>query len=120
MEIKITDDKSIEQIQKEFNDHYPFLNLEFYKTEHEPGQGSANRERIDRKSTIANVRKRHNTGDLSIHGNQKVSTLESAFHDIYGLNVQVFRKSGKVWLQTTSTDEWSLSEQNRTGEEHKI
>jgi hypothetical protein len=30
--------------------------------------------------------------------------------------VQVFRKSGKVWLETTVTDGWTLEEQNLQGE----
>jgi hypothetical protein len=27
--------------------------------------------------------------------------------------VQVFRKSGKLWIQTTATDQWTLGEQNK-------
>jgi hypothetical protein len=65
--------------------------------------------------TIGEVRKVHNEGDLSIDGHQKVKTFEQSFHDKYGLNVQVFRKSGFMWMQTTSTDDWTLSKQNRKG-----
>ncbi|MEZ4720676.1 MAG: hypothetical protein R2813_02235 [Flavobacteriales bacterium] len=120
MEIKIDDNKTISEVQAEFSKHFPFLKLEFYKTEHQEGQGSTEKERIASNRTIGEVRSNHESGGLSIHGNQKVSTLESAFHDVYGLNVQVFRKSADVWLQTIKTDEWTLSEQNHTGEEHKI
>ena len=45
----------------------------------------------------------------------KVSDFEKMFHDKFGLNVQVFRKSGNLWMQTTSTDHWTLAEQNRKG-----
>ncbi len=45
----------------------------------------------------------------------KVRTLENVFYETYGLKVQVFRLSGNIWLQTTSTDEWTLHEQNRKG-----
>jgi hypothetical protein len=31
--------------------------------------------------------------------------------------VQVFRQSGRVWLETTRTDDWTLAEQNKQGEE---
>jgi len=47
----------------------------------------------------------------------KVSELEKIFLEDYGLNVQVFRNSGRVWLETTMTDDWTLAEQNRQGEE---
>jgi hypothetical protein len=29
---------------------------------------------------------------------------------------QVYRKSGKIWLETTVTDSWTLEEQNKQGE----
>ena len=45
-----------------------------------------------------------------------VANLENDFDAIYGLAVHVFRKSGKVWLETTVTDNWTLEEQNRQGE----
>ena len=45
-----------------------------------------------------------------------VVDLEQSFSDVFGLGVQIFRKSGKVWLETTVTDGWTLDEQNRQGE----
>ena len=45
----------------------------------------------------------------------KVGTFEQIMFDMFGLNVQVFRKSYNEWLQTWSTDMWSLEEQNRRG-----
>ena len=50
----------------------------------------------------------------------KVSELEKAFSDIFGLNVQVFRKSNNMWLQTTITDKWSLEKQNQNGKEMNV
>ena len=120
MEITISDNQTIQEPQDQFNEHFPFLKIEFYKKEHEVGQGNLVSSKLDSSKSIGEIRTIHDTGDLSIHGNQKVSTLEQAFHDTYGLNVQVWRKSGEIWLQTTATDEWTLSEQNHTGEEHKV
>jgi hypothetical protein len=102
--------------------------LNFYKDElmvfqnrlDEVGQGNLDSSKLDSSKSIGEIRTIHDTGDFSIHGNQKVSTLEQAFHDTYGLNVQGWRKSGEIWLQTTATNEWTLSEQNHTGEEHKV
>ena len=113
----ITDDKKINAIKREFSAKFPNLKLEFYKKEHEEGEGNPAREKIDDDLTIGEIRTIHNSGDLSINGNLKVSTLEHNFMEDYGLNVQVFRKSGGLWLQTTSTDSWTLSEQNTRGRE---
>lgn len=117
MEIKINDQLTIEEIQKRFSEHFPFLNLEFYSRMHEPGEGSAERVKLGKSLTIGAARTLENAGEISIRGNQKVSTLEQSFHEHYGLNVQVFRKSANVWIQTTTTDDWTLSEQNKKGEE---
>jgi hypothetical protein len=113
----ITDEKKIRDIQEEFQRKFPNLKLEFYKKGHESGEGSPDKEKISPENTISQVRTVHKEGDLSIDGHQKVSTLESNFADLYGLNVQVFRRSKGIWLQTITTDHWTLTEQDRKGAE---
>ena len=119
-EIKITDDKTIEEVQEAFHEHFPFLKLESYSGEHSEGKGTLDSLKINVDKTIGEARNKHNSGEVSIHGNQKVSTLESNFHDTFGLNVQVFRRSANLWLQTTVTDEWTLSQQNETAKEFSL
>lgn len=111
----ISDDKSLRQIKMEFQDKFPWLKLEFYTSSHESGKGSSELDHLEDDKTIGEVRKTQKAGELSIHGNLKVASLEEDFRDLYGLNVQVFRRSGEIWLQTTSTDDWTLSEQNEKG-----
>lgn len=117
MEIIISDEMKIKEVQEKFNEHFPFLKLEFYKNDHDEGEGSPKRDILNSDFTLKEAGKDGDQGEISIHGNQKVSTLEDAFQETFGLNVQVFRKSGELWLQTTTTDSWTLSEQNREGEE---
>ena len=111
----VTDSKTINDIQKEFNDKFSFLKIEFYENAHKAGEGTASSKKADSFKKIAEIRSKHNTGDLSINGHLKVSTLERDFAENFGLNVQVFRKSGSLWLQTTATDDWTLTEQNEHG-----
>jgi hypothetical protein len=113
----IEDTKTLRQVKQEFQDKFKWLKLEFYSKEHEPGQGSAQVNKLDEELTIGEVRSVHSEGELNIHGNLKVSSLEEQFKTLYGLNVQVFRRSGEIWLQTTSTDDWSLQDQNERGED---
>lgn len=117
--MKISDNRTIQSIQMEFTSKFPYLKLEFYRQPHEVGEGSQVKSLVDADKMIGEVRTIHNQGDLSINGHLKVSTLEQNFAEMYGLNVQVFRKSGTLWLQTTSTDEWTLSDQNRRGEQFR-
>lgn len=115
--MNISDNRTIAAIQSEFNLKFPYLKLEFYNHPHEVGEGSKLKSLIDSSKTIKEVRTIHTEGDLSVNGHLKVSTLEQTFADNYGLNVQVFRKSGGLWLQTTSTDEWTLATQNQKGQQ---
>lgn len=111
----ITDSKKIVEIQREFNTKFPYLKLEFYKAKHRPGEGSPIELQIDRELTVGQVRTIHNEEEFKIRRDLKVTDLEKIFHDRFGLNVQVFRKSGNLWMQTTSTDHWTLDMQNRKG-----
>lgn len=107
----ITENKTIGEVKKEFNEKFPSLKLEFYNKPHKEGEGSQFKDTLDENATIKQVRTVHNEGDISIRSNQKVSTLEQNFLKSYGLSVQVFYQSGDVWFQTTATDHWTLSKQ---------
>ncbi|GIV32069.1 MAG: hypothetical protein KatS3mg030_371 [Saprospiraceae bacterium] len=112
----ITDDKKLEDIQREFQEMFPWLKLEFYTGTYEPGHASPANQQLDPRLTIGQVRTVRKEGDLKISPDMTVRELEQKFWDQYGLLVQVFRRSGKIWLQTSKTDEWTLGEQNRKGE----
>jgi len=107
----ITENKTIGEIKKEFNEKFPALKLEFYSKPHKAGEGSLSKDTLDENATISQVRTQHIEGDISIHSNQKVSTLEQNFLKNYGLNAQVFYQSGDTWFQTTATDHWTLAKQ---------
>jgi hypothetical protein len=115
MKITITDRRKIFAIQKEFSALFPFLKLEFFAKSSKPGGGASTKLVKEPSKTLGDCRTIHNTGELTITPNMTVKSLEQNFRDIYGLTVQVLRKSGKAWLETTVTDGWSLKEQNEQG-----
>ena len=112
----IKEEKTLERIQNEFNELFPFLKIEFYTGKHESGEGSPAMQQLDPALTIGESRRKKTEGDLHIRPDMSVGALESEFADKYGLNAQVFRRSGEIWLQTTATDSWTLEDQNRKGE----
>lgn len=111
----INDIKKIKDIQEEFIQKFPYLRIQFYQQPHVVGEGSSVREQISEEKTIGNVRQIHNDGDFTINDQMAVGEFEKSFYEKFGLSVQVFRKSGALWMQTTSTDQWTLAEQNRKG-----
>ena len=118
MEIIIDDNSKLCEIQEEFSMRFPYLKLEFFEFEPANKKFFLKENLItDKNKTIGQIRHVHLFGRVSINGHQKVSTLEKHFRENFGINIQVFRKSANTWLQTINTDSWTLTEQNRKGEE---
>lgn len=116
MEILINDTCTLSEIGALFSAHFPYLKLQFYGFEPDKEKVFRKENRLtDLSKTLKEVRHNHLPGSIGINGHQKVSTLEHNFSKQYGLNVQVFRKSGETWLQTITTDDWTLAEQNKMG-----
>ncbi len=111
----IDNGKKIKDLQLEFHRAFPHLKLEFYEGSHRPGEASPARQQLDNEQLIDEVRSVHSKGDLRIREEMSVSELERLFLEKFGLNAQVFRRSGTLWLQTSATDHWTLAEQNRKG-----
>lgn len=116
MKITINDKRKIFAVQEAFTEAFPYLKLEFFSKPHKPGGASAKKFIKQSSKTLGDCRTVHNNGTITITGNMTVGELEQRFSDVYGLGVQVFRKSGKIWLETTVTDNWTLDRQNLQGE----
>lgn len=117
MKLIINDDKMIKTIQEEFTHAFPFLKIEFFSKRHKKGEGSSKAFLKKENARIGDCRKKGSSGTISISGKQKVSEIEQLFQEVFGLPAQIFRKSGKIWLETTSTDDWTLDKQNAQAEE---
>ena len=52
---------------------------------------------------------------IVIQPSDVVSVVEQRFQEEFGLPVQVCRKSGDIWIETTQTDHLTMEQQNRMG-----
>lgn len=116
MELLINDHKKIFLIQEEFNTIFPYLKLDFFSTPHYVGEATSKKSMMPGCKTLGECRTVHNDGKVCITPYMTVADLEQRFQNTFGLSVQVMRKSGKVWLETTVTDGWTLEKQNEQGE----
>lgn len=117
MKISINDHRKIHAIQEEFNQNFPYLKIEFFSKPHASGGSSSKKLMKSSSKTLGECRTIHNKGSITITPELTVDELERRFMDVYGLSIQVFRKSGNVWLETTVTDGWTLEKQNEQGRE---
>ncbi|MCB0687151.1 MAG: hypothetical protein KDC53_11515 [Saprospiraceae bacterium] len=111
----IQDLVSIKDIQQEFHKMYPGLKMVFYRSKHHDHQGSDKAEEYTSDHILRDIRQRHTEGSIEIKPQMTVKELEYDFEELYGLHIQIFRKSGAVWLQTIATDDWTLAKQNEKG-----
>jgi hypothetical protein len=119
MKIAINDRRKVFAIQEAFSNAFPYLKLEFQAKPHQAEGGHSGKFIKHGSVTVGECRTVHKTGNITITESMTVADLEKRFADIYGLGVQVFRKSGKIWLETSITSDWTLSEQNKEGENLK-
>jgi len=117
MRLVMEENKIIGEIQHDFSSRYPFLKIEFFEKKI-PGKTPA-RLPVNNSLKMAG-RNQFRPGELDIYDTMTVKELEQLFSVQFGLLVQVFRKSGKLWLETTMTDNWTLKQQNEHGEEIAI
>lgn len=112
MIIQIAQHKTLNETQEEFNKAYPFLRIEFYRNM-EPGFA---RRHLQNSMLMVAAGLKTN-GEIEISDAMTVGELENDFLERFGLNVQLSRKSGNLWLETTMTDAWTLKQQNDHGRE---
>lgn len=116
MELIINDQQTIAEVKKEFTQAFPFLKLEFFYKLHKPGRPSNFKFLAKDDIKLSDLEIDSSSDSIVITPKMSVNLLEQTIGKRYGLGVQVFRKSGKIWLETIYTDVWTLAEQNSEGE----
>ena len=116
MKLRIAPNRLISDVQKDFNTAFPFLKIEFFQ-KRMPQPAYTFQEMLPRNRRIAEGQTAVTDGDIEISSTMTVRDLEKMFKDQFSLGVQVFRRSGNLWLETTMTDGWTLELQNQHGKE---
>lgn len=116
MKIHVSPDHTIAQIQKEFNAAFPYIKLVFFSKPHKAYKGSPAKFLIeDRDVRLGHLETKKHDGELYLEPEMPTWQAERLFEEEFGLHVQVFRKSGTTWLETSVTDDLSLEQQNAEG-----
>jgi len=117
MKIIINDSRKIFAIQKEFSKMFPNLKLEFSAKPNKPGGKPSHKVITHPSKTLGECRAVHTSGSLTVTPETSVAQFEQDLRDNFDLVAHVFKKSGKQWIETTSTDGWSLKHENDQGAE---
>jgi hypothetical protein len=117
MTIQLNPHSTLGDLQEKFNATFPFLRIVFFSKGHETGKGTEKKFIKDPQTLIAECSAKKDANLISFNTFTTVGELEKMFEEKLGLFVQVFRRSGNLWLETTATDNWSLHHQNEQGKE---
>jgi hypothetical protein len=117
MNLRIAPNRLISDLQKDFNNAFPFLKLEFFRNRNQQLPAFTFQQILPHSNRIAEGQTAITDGDIEVNPDMKVKDLEKIFQDQFSLAVQVFRRSGNLWLETTMTDNWTLRQQNEHGRE---
>jgi glycerol-3-phosphate O-acyltransferase len=115
MKLQIDTDTKIRDIQKKFTEVYPFLKVEFYKEQYSEKKVSALKDRISPDKNISEQGKFFKAECLDINRHRTVADFEKEFYEKFGIAMQVSRKSGNSWIETSKTDDRTLKAQNQLG-----
>ena len=116
--MKIEKKLTVKELKASFMGIYPFLSLKVYHEFHDHFKGSPRVDEVEDELLLGHVNPQLEAGEIVISDSLTVDRVETIFKEKFGLSVQVFRKSGDQWLQTTTTDKWTLERQNNRAKEY--
>jgi hypothetical protein len=102
MKLHIDDKRSFQYVQYEFGERYPFLKIDFLRPCIRDEKPLLRKQRVE--------------GTINIEGRRTVDQIVKDFEEVFGFSMIVLRRSGKVWIETSLTTDWTLEQQNREGE----
>ena len=115
MILEIDEITTIGELQRHFSASFPFLKLAVCKNVSMINDANKCIEIKDSDTLINTLRTKHREVFLEIHYWQKTGTIEKLFLHKAALHVQLLRKQGEHWIETSGTDELTLEEQNDIG-----
>jgi hypothetical protein len=116
MKLKLSNNSRLSEIKEIFHKKFPFLILEFFNPlANEEEKLAKSNLIVDETKTLGEIAELNKPGYVSINEYQTIAAVEHCFKNCFGIDAQVFRKSGNNWLETTSSDEHTLAELNEKG-----
>ncbi|WP_207492406.1 hypothetical protein [Aridibaculum aurantiacum] len=115
MELNINNDTVVKNLQAQFNNLYPYLKIEFLAAPKRQN-GYSRAEKVPASATFRALYTLDKEVAIDVNRNRTVAEVEHDFKENTGLSIQLYRKSGNVWIETSLTDDWTLGRQNDAGE----
>ena len=113
-EIVVSGETRLSEIRDAFADYYPFLMIGFAHQEQYPAASSLAALSLEKPSDA--FARMGASYAIDVSSQRSVVDVVRDFSDLFGVQIQMYRKSGSVWNLILYTDSWSLRRQNDAGE----
>lgn len=114
MFISTTNTETVADIQKVFHQFYPYLRINVLSKPHAAHMPSERKTILSSQTALSSI-DTFKSDTFAFNNDMIVVEFEKGVWETLGLPIQVLRKSGIIWLQTSTTDDWSLTRQNEEG-----
>jgi len=111
LKIEINNNRKIFAIEGEFNRVFPNLKIKFFAKPNAVGR-EASEKLVAADKSLESCRVVHNEGVITITAGMTIDSVKQNFRDVYGLTIQVLKKSGSDWI-VVDNEGHSLEEQNK-------
>lgn len=115
MELLLSNEMTISEVNKNFQKKFPYLRLEFYSEDYLPGQTSLWDDRLADNTELGEIIGNFLPTFIQFDSTDTVAAFRKHVKDQMGLNVQVFKKTNDVWQDTLQSDYLSLEKENILG-----
>lgn len=106
---------TVKQLKNQFAGLFANLKLEFFSQAHQARENSHPDYALRDSVAVGSISNITVKCHVEVSPWMSVADFEQAMRNRYQLFVQVYRKSGELWLQTTKTDNMTLEQQNLLG-----
>jgi hypothetical protein len=105
----VTNYTTVNELMCQFSEHFPFLRLALYE-----GKDAKKRHASEKENVLKNSA---NNVIVNFDSSMKVREFIDQLENLIGWKVQILRSSGKLYIETSVTDHWTLERQNQEGAE---
>ena len=114
-----TEATTLNEIKDWFSKSFPLLKIEIYNKEHHEGEGNAKSEEIKSNSKLSDLGYKGGQIEFVLFNDYSTNLAEHMFLTKLHINAQIFRLNKNTWIQTISTDNWTLTDQMKKAQEYQ-
>jgi len=115
MKLLVRHHMSLDEINKSFQKHFPFLKLKCYHADHLTVQRQYTSEKLHFSTRMVKQIQNSLPAVIEFKSTDTIEEFENLLKKELDLPVSVFRKTNECWVDTTPTKYLSLEAQNSLG-----